>query len=114
MYLTRGKWPSQNRKVYKTAYLRQSYREGRQVKTRIVANLTRCSEAELDAIELALKHKGNLAVLGSVENVELVEGRSVGAVRKKIFDMGLRKYNVGPKAKKVKNRSRRRARPRRR
>lgn len=80
MYLTRGNWPSANRKVYKTAYLRQSYREGRQVKTRIVANLTHCSEEELDAIDLALKHKGNLAVLGSVENVELVEGESVGAV----------------------------------
>ena len=80
MYLTRGKWPSKNRKVYNTAYLRESYRVGRQVKTRIVANLTRCSEAELDAIELALKHKGNLAVLGSVENVEVVEGLSVGAV----------------------------------
>ena len=80
MYLTRGKWPSANRKVYKTAYLRQSYRVGRQVKTRIVANLTHCSDEELDAIDLALKHKGNLAALGSVENVELVEGLSVGAV----------------------------------
>jgi len=66
--------------VYKTAYLRQSYREGRQVKTRIIANLTHCSDEELDAIDLALKHKGNLTVLGSVENVELVEGLSVGAV----------------------------------
>jgi hypothetical protein len=80
MYLARGKWPSANRKVYKTAYLRESYRVGRQVKTRIIANLTHCSEEELDAIELALKHKGNLAVLGSVENVEMVEGLSVGAV----------------------------------
>lgn len=80
MYLIRGKWPSANRKVYKTAYLRESYREGRQVKTRMIANLTHCSEEELDAIDLALKHKGNLAVLGSVEKVELVEGLSVGAV----------------------------------
>jgi hypothetical protein len=46
----------------------------------MIANLTHCSEEEVDAIELALKHKGNLAVLGSVENVELVEGLSVGAV----------------------------------
>ena len=80
MYLARGSWPSKNRKVYKTAYLRESYRVGRQVKTRMIANLTHCSEEELDAIELALKHKGNLAALGSVENVELVEGLSVGAV----------------------------------
>ncbi len=50
------------------------------MKTHIIANLTHCSQEELDAIELALKHKGNLAALGSVENVELVEGLSVGAV----------------------------------
>ncbi len=62
--------------MYKTAYLGKSYRVGRQVKTRIVANLTHCSEEELDAIELALKHKGNLAAQGSVENVELVAGLS--------------------------------------
>jgi hypothetical protein len=80
MYLIRGQWPSKNGKVYKTAYLRESYRVGGQVKTRMVAKLTHCSEAELDAIELALKHKGDLAVLGSVKNVELVEGVSVGAV----------------------------------
>ena len=80
MYLTRGQWPSKNGKVYKTAYLRESYRVGAQVKTRMVAKLTHCSEAELNAIELALKHKGNLAVLGSVENVKLEEGLSVGAV----------------------------------
>jgi hypothetical protein len=80
MYLARGEWPSKNGKVYKTAYLRESYRVGRQVKTRMVAKLSHCSEAELDAIELALKHKGNLAVLGSLEEVELVEGLSVGAV----------------------------------
>lgn len=78
--MIRGQWPSKNGKVYKTAYLRESYRVGGQVKTRMVAKLTHCSEAELDAIELALKHKGNLAVLGSVKNVELVEGVSVGAV----------------------------------
>jgi hypothetical protein len=80
MYLTRGKWPSKNGKVYKTVYLRESYRLSRQVKTRMVAKLTHCSEAELDAIKLALKHKGNLAALRSVESVELVEGSSVGAV----------------------------------
>lgn len=81
MYLLRQKWPSKNGKSYKTAYLRQSVRVGRKVESHIVANLSHCSEAELDAIEWALKHKGKLArAKESLGPVQLKEGLSVGAV----------------------------------
>jgi hypothetical protein len=81
MYLLRQKWPSQNGKSYKTAYLRQSVRVGRKVESRIVANLSHCSEAELDAIEWALKHKDKLArAKESLGPLQLKEGLSVGAV----------------------------------
>jgi hypothetical protein len=88
MYLLRQRWPSKNGKAYKTAYLRQSVRVGRQVKPRIVANLSHCSDEELDAIEWALAHKRDLerakgALARTTEAVgplELKEGPSVGAV----------------------------------
>jgi len=88
MYLLRQGWLSKNGKSYKTAYLRQSVRVGRQVKSRIVANLSHCSDEELDAIEWALKHKSDLGrakgALGGAREVlgpvELKEGPSVGAV----------------------------------
>jgi len=80
MYIARAKWESKNGKVYESVWLRQSYREGGQVKTRNVANLKHCRPEEVDAIELALKYKGDLAVLGSRREVKLKEGLSVGAV----------------------------------
>ncbi len=80
MYVARAHWPSSNGKVYQTVTLRQSYRQGSEVKSRNIANLTHCPEEEIAAIELALKHKGNLAVLGSLQDVSLHQGSSVGAV----------------------------------
>ena len=80
MYIARASWPSSNGKVYQTTYLRQSYRQGKQVKTRNIANLTHCPEEEIAAIELALKYKGNLTALDSLDNVSLQQGASVGAV----------------------------------
>ena len=35
---------------------------------------------DIAAIELALRSKGNLAALGNLDNVELTQGRSAGAV----------------------------------
>jgi len=80
MYIARPKWPSNNGKVYQSVWLRESYRENGKVKTRNVANLKNCTIEEIDAIELALKHKGNLDVLGPKTKVRLKEGMSVGAV----------------------------------
>ena len=50
------------------------------MRTRNVAKLKHCRAEEIDAIELALKYKGELGVLGSVRGVKLKERQSVGAV----------------------------------
>jgi len=80
MYVARAHWPSANGKIYQSVYLRQSFRDGHQVRKRNIANLTHCHPNEVAAIELALKFKGDLAVLGSLRQVQLQEGLSVGAV----------------------------------
>jgi hypothetical protein len=80
MHIARAKWPSKNGKVYESIYLRQSYREAGKVQKRDIANLTHCPPEVIAAIELALKHRGDLAVLKSLKEVGLTEGLSVGAV----------------------------------
>jgi transposase len=80
MQITRTSWKSKNGKVYESVWLRQSYREGKKTGKRAIANLKGCTPEEIAAIELALKHKGDLSALTSVENVKLKEGLSVGAV----------------------------------
>ena len=68
-------------KTYTRSLLRESYREDGKVKHRTIANLSQCSEAEIAAIRLALRHKEDLAEVGSCrENVSLKQGLSVGAV----------------------------------
>jgi hypothetical protein len=60
--------------------LRETYREGGKVKNRTLANLSHCTPGEIEAIRLALAHKGALSVLGSLpEAVEIREGLSIGA-----------------------------------
>jgi hypothetical protein len=68
-------------KTYTRYLLRESYREEGKVKHRTLMNLSRCSPEEITAIELALKHKGDLAELVNVrEDMTLRQGRSFGAV----------------------------------
>jgi len=80
MYVARASWPSSNGKTYQSIYLRESYRDGDHVRKRDIANLTHCDPKEVAAIELALQFKGNLAALGSLDNIRLSQGPSVGAV----------------------------------
>jgi len=80
MHVARARWPSSNGKTYESIYLRESFRQDGKVKKRDIANLTHCDPAEIAAIELALKHKGDLAALASLDGVRLQEGASVGAV----------------------------------
>src|SRR5271154_1229624 len=80
MYVARALWPSSNGKSYESIYLRESYREGTHVRKRDIANLTHCDPKEVAAIELALKFKGDLSALGSLDHIRLaveVEGRSL-------------------------------------
>lgn len=70
-----------SKKIYHSILLRQSYREGGKVKKRTIANLSNCTPGEIAAIKLALKHKDDLSVLGSIkESIEFTEGLSIGAV----------------------------------
>jgi transposase len=69
------------KKIYNSILLRESYREDGKVKKRTIANLSQCTPEEIAAIRLALKHKEDLSVFGTLgESVELQEGLSVGAV----------------------------------
>src|SRR5450756_2371810 len=79
MHVARALWPSSNGKTYQSIYLRESFRQDGKVKKRDIANLTHCDPAEIAAIELALKHKGDLAALASLDGVQLQEGASIGA-----------------------------------
>lgn len=80
MHIVRSKFKAASGKVYETILLRESYREGKKVKKRTVANLTNCSPQEIAAIELAMKHKGNLTELTSLNKPSMTEGLSIGGV----------------------------------
>ncbi len=71
----------QKGKVYKRDLLRESYREEGKVKHRTIANISKCSDQEIKAIKLALKHKSDLTSLGSLrDNIKTKQGLSVGAI----------------------------------
>jgi len=66
---------------YTRHLLRESFREGGKVRHRTIANLSDCTTEEIEAMRLALKHKGDLTALGSVaSDIGLRQGVSVGAV----------------------------------
>ena len=70
-----------NGKKYTRHLLRESHRENGKVKHRTLANLSHCSDEEIQAIKLALKHKHNLQELGNInEEVVVHQGVSAGAV----------------------------------
>ena len=68
------------RKTYTRYLLRDSFREDGKVRHRTIASLSSCSQEEIAAIKLALKHKGDLAHLVSVKEVKAREGIRIGAV----------------------------------
>src|ERR671931_611721 len=71
----------QNGKTYTRYLLRECYREEGKVKHRTIANLSRCSPQEIEAVRLALRHKQELAALGTLKDaVQLHQGPSIGAV----------------------------------
>jgi transposase len=71
----------QNGKLYSRALLRESYKQDGKVKHRTIANLSKCSEEEIHAIKLALKHKRDLTTVQSLKDiVHIKQGLSVGAI----------------------------------
>jgi transposase len=81
MYLDRSHTTA-NGKTYHRVLLRQSFRLDGKVKHRTVANLSACSQDELQAIELALQHKHDLDSLRAPNPgpLHLRQGLSFGAV----------------------------------
>lgn len=70
-----------NGRSYRRILLRESYREHGKVKKRTIANLSACSESEINAIQLALQHKDDLTEVGTIDDsLSLRQGASVGAV----------------------------------
>jgi len=70
-----------NGKTYTSHLIREAYRDNGRTRHRTIANLSGRSDDEIEAIRLALKHKGDLADLGSVrEDVRVQQGLAVGAV----------------------------------
>jgi len=67
--------------TYTRHLLRESYRAHGKVLHRTLANVSHCSEAEIEAIRLALRHKGALESLGTNQDaITLQQGPSFGAV----------------------------------
>ena len=81
MYLDHSK-TTVNGKTYRRILLRQSYRQHGKVKHRTIANLSACSQQEIQAIELAFQHKKDLDALRPAAEgpLHLRQGLSFGAV----------------------------------
>lgn len=69
-------------KTYTRHLLRDSYRDKASGKVRhhTIANLSHYPEEEIEAIKLALKHKDNLASLGSIKDLKTRLGMRIGVV----------------------------------
>jgi len=68
-------------KTYTRHLLRESYRAHGKVLHRTIANVSHCSEAEIAALRLALRHKEHLEHLGTIQDaITLQQGLSFGAV----------------------------------
>jgi hypothetical protein len=57
-----------SKKIYNSTLLRESYRQDGKVKKRTLANLSHCKAEEIEAMQLALKHKDNLSDLVTISD----------------------------------------------
>jgi len=78
MFIAINKSKHSSGKVYQSILLRESYREGGKVKKRTIANLSSCSEDEINLIKNALNQKNTPKPLAG--GFEIHQGRSVGGV----------------------------------
>ncbi len=79
MYVDRQTY-KQNNKIYTRTLLRESYRENGKVKHRTAGNLSHCSEEEVEAIRIALKHKDEIVYLEKLVKGGAAAGNIIGAV----------------------------------
>jgi len=79
MYIDDCKYKRNNRS-YRRVLLRESYRENGKVKHNTIANLSKCSGEELEAIRLGLKYKKNISFLENLKEGKCTNGKIIGAV----------------------------------
>ena len=68
-------------KIYRRTLLRNSYRVNVKIRHDTIANLSQSTDEEIEAIRLALKHKGNLKnIINTAQDIKTKQGLSIGAV----------------------------------
>ncbi|MGC9385181.1 MAG: IS1634 family transposase, partial [Kosmotogaceae bacterium] len=65
---------------YKRVLLRESYREGKLVKKNTIANLSKCPDNVIAALQFALKNADKFSKLTDNSDIQLWQGKSVGSV----------------------------------
>ena len=80
-------------KVYTRYLIRDSHLENGKVKHKTIANISKCSPEEIQAIKLALKYKGNISgILMDKNEIVSKQGLSIGSVytlNKVAHDLGI-------------------------
>lgn len=70
-----------NGKKYRRALIRESFREGKKVNKRTIANIAHASDSQIEAIKVALKNSDEIAALKNARaDIFTSSGKSVGAV----------------------------------
>lgn len=81
-------------KTYRRVLLRHSYRDKGKTKQKNIANISDCSDEEIEAIKYALKHKDNLNLIKLLANEKLQSWKIVGPsilIYQLIHELGLHK-----------------------
>ena len=81
MHIDDQTYKAKNGKIYRRVLLRNSYRVDGKIKHDTIANLTKCSDEEIEAIKFAIKHKGELGDINdTIQHLKTRQGQAIGAV----------------------------------
>lgn len=78
MFISRNTSKHKSGKIYQSVLLRESYREGKVVKKRTIANLSNLPENLINIIEITLKNPDQVPF--QMNNFELIQGKSIGSI----------------------------------
>lgn len=67
-----------NNKTYRRVLIRESYREGKKVKSRTIANISHLSNLEIEAMKIAFKYKNDLAFLEAFAEQNIKYDKIIG------------------------------------
>jgi transposase len=65
-------------RTYRRVLIRESYREGKKVRSRTIANISHLSDTEIEAIKIAFKYKNDLAFLEAFANQSVKYDKILG------------------------------------